>query len=38
MSDYFLFAVIAVEAEIRVLDKNRKRYISTIMVLSYQES
>lgn len=31
MSDYFLFAVIAIEAKIKVFDKNRKRCISTVM-------
>lgn len=31
MSDYFLFAVIALEAEMKGLDKNRKRWISTIV-------
>lgn len=31
MSDYFLFAVIALEAEMKGLGKNRKRWISTIV-------
>lgn len=31
MSDYFLFAAIAAEAEMKGLDKNRKRCISTMV-------
>lgn len=31
MSDYFLLALIAVEAEIKGLDKNRKRCIFTMV-------